>query len=121
MQHTGYMYDVKATIKFTRADLDTLLRESNSHYDGVCKAAGKPGGFLFGFDNTPPGEDGTINVLATTHQLDTLCKILEMLPYRLQEDSPEVKKMEQDLKAGIRRALQSCNAEYVRLNHLERK
>ena len=57
-----------------------MQRLSAMHYDGRCKAAGQPGGFVFGWVNWTMGPEPETPVHATTHEMDTAMKILEMPP-----------------------------------------
>jgi len=76
----GFNYDVSALVIFTRADVDSLMELSASHYDGKCKAAGKVGGFLYGIHNAVcvlPDASEEFPRRLSWDNVDTLCKILE--------------------------------------------
>ncbi len=79
MKRNGYAYAVSVVVELTKEELDICLDCSARHYDGRCKAAGQQGGFLYGFKNQLAfGEDQTkVEVVISTHDLDTLVKILE--------------------------------------------
>lgn len=56
--------------------IELLLTMSRHHYDGVCKDASAPGGFIYGWKNSVafmPEEP----VSANWRQLDTMLKICE--------------------------------------------
>lgn len=94
-----YYFQVEVELEVTREEVEHFRTLSASHYDGKCRSASAPGGFLFGWRNhfdwwekapivsggptviekTPTTEDlaETASVLVTWHQMDTLCKILE--------------------------------------------
>jgi hypothetical protein len=67
-------------IHFNGRELDALMEASAKHYDGVCKAAGKVGGFLYGmvqrFGGTEPVTAATMATLSRS-ECDILCKICE--------------------------------------------
>lgn len=81
----------RARVVFTEEEIKTLLRCSESHYDGVCKAAGREGGFLYGMMNrfalreAAKRDSANADQSEATHDLewreiDTLLKILEVPP-----------------------------------------
>jgi hypothetical protein len=67
-------FEPRAEVQFSACDINLLLTWSRIHYDGVCKSAGRPGGFLFGISNMAPEYKATL----TNHQVDTLAKICEV-------------------------------------------
>lgn len=81
----GYRYRVRVVFEIPRDWLDHLIELSQSHYDGKCKDAGRPGpgAFLHGmktradYSGTP-----TITGMLTVPELDLTCKILELPPAR---------------------------------------
>jgi hypothetical protein len=94
MKANGFEYEVKANVIFTGEELKKLLEFSARHYDGVCKNAGKAGGFLYGFMNRfllntdqfeqfgEPRASGVdysreVEIACTFRELDTLAKIAE--------------------------------------------
>lgn len=74
-------------LPFTVEDVKLLRELAEAHYDGRCKAAGAPGGFLYGWNNRltlVEGEtyEGTPTVPATSDNIDITLKIIEMAgPY----------------------------------------
>lgn len=73
-------YKVEVDLDITKKALGVMLKCSEAHYDGKCKAASKLGGFLYGWKNhfeLPEGQN-FVRVRATWHEVDELCKILEM-------------------------------------------
>ncbi len=73
MKLESISYTPKANVKFTQEEANLLVALSQVHYDGVCRDAGLPGGFLFGVGNYPQAS-------LTFRQVDTIAKILEVLP-----------------------------------------
>ena len=69
MKLTAIQFEPSARVKFTKREISVLMQLSAMHYDHVCKAAGKCGGFLWGIRN---GNDKL-----TWHDLDILGKICE--------------------------------------------
>ncbi len=68
----------------TREDVEPLVLLSQHHYDGVCKAASRPGGFLYGWLNIvsagiPADQDTPPLCSADRRSLDTVLKCCEML------------------------------------------
>jgi hypothetical protein len=76
----NFWFMVEVDLDITKKALGVMLRCSEAHYDGKCKAASKQGGFLYGWKNhfELPESKNFIRVRATWRQVDTLCKILEM-------------------------------------------
>lgn len=76
-------YEIHYTPEFwlsmTPETAQLIKRLSGMHYDGRCKAAGAVGGFVYGWANWAEGVT-EIPVRATTHELDTVAKIIEMPP-----------------------------------------
>lgn len=71
-------------LALTREDVEPLVLLAQHHYDGVCKAAARPGGFLYGWLNTVsarvPVDFGDHPLCgADRRQLDTALKICEMV------------------------------------------
>lgn len=69
-------------LALTREDLEPVFLLASHHYDSVCKAAGAPGGFLYGWRNIisahlPPEEIDPPLCSASRRDLDTLLKICE--------------------------------------------
>ncbi len=73
--------DVLATFSLTFRQITYLKDCSSRHYDHNCRLVGKPGGFLFGWNNNfwPFGgpDDRTEEVVVNQRQLDTLFKLIE--------------------------------------------
>lgn len=73
-------FQVEADLDITKKALAVMIRCSNTHYDGKCRAASQQGGFLYGWNNhfeLPEGKN-FIRVRATWDEVDLLCKVLEM-------------------------------------------
>lgn len=51
MKLEGVLYQPKLIIQLTVADVGLLITCSELHYDAKCNAAGKLGGFLYGWNN----------------------------------------------------------------------
>lgn len=70
-------------VTVTRPLIDMLTKLSTTHYDGVCKDAAAPGGFIYGWNNRmsfieSDGERLTFFVEPLTNrQLQTCLKICE--------------------------------------------
>lgn len=68
-------------LALTREDLEPVFALSSHHYDSVCKAAGAPGGFLYGWRNLVsahvPVEADPPLCPGSRRDLDTLLKICE--------------------------------------------
>lgn len=68
-----------------RRDVDVLMKLAEHHYDSVCRMAGKPGNFLYGWfnitrDQSPCGDyrlDDVPKCSAARRELDTVLKICE--------------------------------------------
>jgi hypothetical protein len=83
-----FSYEVQAEVELTFDEADALCELARSHYDGTCKAAGKEGGFIYGWRNqtdvswrTEDDEDEPVVVRMSARQIDLCCKILEMAVY----------------------------------------
>jgi hypothetical protein len=63
------LFKPSVQVKFTRIEISVLMQLSAMHYDGVCKAAGQCGGFLYGIAN---GND-----TLSWREIDLLGKICE--------------------------------------------
>jgi hypothetical protein len=81
----------RARVVLTEEEIETMIACSALHYDGVCQAAGKRGGFLYGMKNryalreSAKSDPANIDQSDATHflewsQIDTLLKILEVPP-----------------------------------------
>jgi len=66
----------------TDDQMEVLLRLSAVHYDGVCRRATHPGGFIYGWHmerSVHDGGDKNAKLKATFREIDTCLKILEVL------------------------------------------
>ncbi|MCK5306996.1 MAG: hypothetical protein KAJ73_00155 [Zetaproteobacteria bacterium] len=72
-------FDPVALIQFNIDDVTLLKGCASSHYDGTCKAAGEPGGIIYGIGNIVDCDNGTPYALKF-RQIDLLCKVLEFPP-----------------------------------------
>jgi hypothetical protein len=88
MKIKSFTYEVRGEVAFTGQELMALQELSARHYDGVCKAAGKVGGFLYGFINQwglltdqfdveEPDLSKEAEITCKFRDLDTLAKIAE--------------------------------------------
>jgi hypothetical protein len=78
MERTGYLYEIKVTLEFGRAEVDHLLQLARAHYDPRCNAAAEPGprGILNGLANSVVDGRGTFTF--AVDELATLVKICEL-------------------------------------------
>jgi len=123
MRLTEFDYDIICMMAINGHELGYLLRQSQKHYDGKCQAAGRVGGFLYGFIQQwmitaegdysfggdlpdPPNLDRVEIIKMNGHQIDTLGKICEMN----QEDNPPVTTFD------FIQLLKKCKAEYERID-----
>lgn len=71
----------KFWLRLSAWDVGLLMKMAEHHYDGACKAAGRSGGFLFGWRNTvwAVASEGIGTALcdANRRELDTMLKICE--------------------------------------------
>ena len=78
----SFRYDVHIEATITREEVDKLLEYSSRHYDGVCKAAGQVGGFIYGWSNYfSLGEETPLDEYEFTisrRELDLVAKICEI-------------------------------------------
>jgi hypothetical protein len=79
-------YNVEVVL--TRREIAVLMSRSANHYDGVCRAAGKLGGFLYGINNRLLDVD-VVEVEVTADELNLLMKICERGPILLYRDLRE--------------------------------
>ena len=78
MKIDHFFYAVQTYVVFTETDVDAAIRCSQRHYDSKCRAASKPGGFLYGMKKSSEYCDETEDVYELSwQQLDLLQKILE--------------------------------------------
>ena len=124
MKTNGFEYEVKANVVFTGEELDKLSQMSARHYDGRCKVAGQPGGFLYGFWNqflVLTGQFDTegvdmakeCEIACTFQQLDILAKIAEQENgYIMMGNIP----IRGDLGFQLSGILRGINEEYGRVN-----
>lgn len=84
MKLEGVLYQPKLIIQLTVADVGLLITCSELHYDGTCKAAGIPGGFLRGWKNRVQwAEDSKdtipVDLIVDFKTCDLVAKITEQL------------------------------------------
>ncbi len=85
MERKKWVYEVRGVYELSYEELTNAIECAKAHYDAACKAAAQQGGFLTRwsqqFEANAVGaqiEKGAKAELElTTHELDTLCKILE--------------------------------------------
>lgn len=84
MTRDFFFYAVQSELRFTRADVDILIRCSQRHYDAKCRSLSQIGGKYYGMlnqlcgiaaDGSPMYKDAASNF--TTQDLDITCKVLE--------------------------------------------
>jgi hypothetical protein len=112
MEVTGFIYQPRATVRFTREDVAVLTRCSKCHYDNRCKDQSVQGGLLWAFNNEFAWMDpdqGTLERTLDFNKLDTLCKTVEVPP-------PDVEKHGRELHKLLFNILTRLNEEYRRLN-----
>lgn len=85
----GVEFDVKS------ARIVTLLMIlSEQHYDGVCKSASKPNGFLYGWNNQVSEEFGKVEwpvtIWMTWREADLTLKIMEVAQYAEFDDKTDL-------------------------------
>ncbi len=85
-------YELRAELKFTRTEINYMIKRCKEHYDGVCQAAGfsiQEGGFQNGFiaqlKMFPTTKTYTVAVW-TFNQIDITLKVLEYKDFG--EDNP---------------------------------
>ncbi len=81
MNFQRFEFDVKVVVKLTPEEVDFFHKASQLHYDGKCKAAGRPGGFIFGWCNMLRFEEETpeeIEVTIDGYALGVMSKIIEI-------------------------------------------
>lgn len=111
MKISGFDYDVRTMITFTREEAELLLAMSQRHGDGHCRAVAHPGRDSFLWAMTAflreEREKNTQvqDYLLSTRDLDTLCKICEVA----QTDA------EKGLWWCVKSALRTAIAEYPRI------
>ena len=82
MKQTGFGFEVKASVIFTKPELDMLRDVGSKHYDHFCRKSTEPNGFLYGWDNYFRfATHDEIQVRATFEELDLCLKILEQASY----------------------------------------
>jgi hypothetical protein len=122
----GFEYSVSVKFELTGAVFLRLKALSESHYDGACRNASLPGGFLYGWGNELlldhlPKSDGidnvpdiapewTVEITASSGQLDKLLKIIEGEDSQFRDDHWDLHGMFYPLFAALR-------DEWRRLNH----
>lgn len=108
--------EIHAVAKFwvglTLAHVEVLKKAADWHYDAVCQAAAKPGGFIFGWHNTLVfcSEEGAElpNCQASFRDLDTCLKILE-IANRVCIPEPENQKIVCELRDSFHKAFRLAN------------
>lgn len=110
MEVTGFIYQPRATVRFTREEVATLIRCSRCHYDNRCKDQSVQGGLLWAFNNELDWEARDfVERTLDFNKLDTLCKTVEVPP-------PDVEALGRSLHKQLFNTLTRLNEEYRRLN-----
>lgn len=119
MKRVKYEYEAKAIMSYTREEATILLRYSANHYDGHCRAVGKPGerSFLWGMTHflrlKEEANDPTAQWDLSYRELDLLCKIMEKAGNVCNSSvTPE----EHHLYLDLRTALHRLSEELTRVN-----
>lgn len=115
----SFCYDVSIRLELDESAIDSLIQLSESHYDGVCKSAGRVGGFLYGWRNriTFAVDDGVdVEFFATNRELQTLCKITELA--HLYPDA-ELRTAAVGLRSGLLQSLLALEIESRSVNGIE--
>ena len=86
-----------------------LERLSGLHYDGVCKAATRVGGFIYGWKNARDVAYKMVSVSASFREIDTCLKILEGLQMPPADMTIGQVAIGQALAASFRVALSKAN------------
>jgi hypothetical protein len=76
-----FAYDVSILLDITVDDVRTLQICAALHYDGVCRAAGVCGGFLYGWMNRFElfaNDNEPTEIYATAREIGISSKLLEM-------------------------------------------
>ena len=91
MKNIAYVMVPQAKVFLTGQEVYDLWNAATHHYDSHCKSYAKQGGLIFGFLNvleTDPEapvlndiERKGFEVVLPFRELDTLCKICEMMPH----------------------------------------
>lgn len=132
MKRTTFAYEISVYVELTGYEILRLCELSERHYDGVCKAASRVGGFLYGIKNQfsftqnekaggkiIPEKDWSLDDFVEVHmvwrQLDTLAKIAEgENRFAMVGGVP----IPGDLGKKIREVMDSITAQRKRLNEL---
>jgi hypothetical protein len=51
MKIKSMRFEIRASVEFTKKDIEDLILCSMNHYDGECQRLSKPGGLLYGLNN----------------------------------------------------------------------
>lgn len=93
-------------MRFTREEVDLLMKLSAMHYDGHCQQVGQEGGFLFGLNNTIDWES---ECALKFREIDTLCKILEIAHYGPRDKQNHFQEVAMRLTQELRDCLHRLN------------
>jgi len=80
MERLRFHYTVRATVSFTRNEVDLLMRWARLHTDHWCRAAAKPGlnSFLWQMDQSMVGENALeVDAVFSKTELELLVKVAE--------------------------------------------
>jgi hypothetical protein len=120
MLFAGYVYEVKALVSLTPAEIDMLMNElCPRHYDWVCKSAGLQGGFIYGLANQLAFKRDTcepkqISVEWEFRKCDLTAKVCEIANY-ISDD--RVTALAAGVHMGMLKACHKISEESKRLNN----
>lgn len=77
MKIDSIIYSPLAVCVFSRADMELLIRCSESHYDWTCRSLSLPGGQLYGLRNRFAEDDTHAEMRVNIPEVDLLCKVAE--------------------------------------------
>jgi len=106
MKLTQVVFEPKAEIEFTRADLRILFELSERHYDGVCRSLSERGGMLYGMRNefrfcsTANKKLLIVTRTLANREVQLLCKLCEIASYWLGSRPVDVRKRKHGMTLG---------------------
>jgi hypothetical protein len=132
MRRTEFNYRVEATLEVHGIELALLQFAAQHHYDTGCKRAFAQGGFGYGWINRFLAEDEsfvdldiehmdlaiadrTVEVQASSREIDLLRKCLEFYPHNGMQQTANTKVVRR-LQDALAQAFQDIQTEFVRLN-----
>lgn len=95
----------------TKAQINLISYVAQSHYDSVCRESAGVGGFVHSWRNAIMFEE-SFKLSASSGQLDTMLKILEMSPF----SGGLYEHIANDISKSFREAFHTANRELGRLS-----